>query len=80
MLRSFFICVSVTQLVGGESVRFSQERYLVEVDEGSPPGTLLVVQASTPDAGNKNNEMLSKFITTMFSASYNLFNITIFIC
>ena len=39
--------------MGGESVMFSQERYLVEVGEGAPPGTLLVLQASTPDAGIK---------------------------
>ncbi|XP_047735571.1 putative neural-cadherin 2, partial [Hyalella azteca] len=42
-------CVAVTQLMSGQSVQFSQKNYVVQVSEAAAPGTILLLQAVSPD-------------------------------
>ncbi|XP_018018971.1 putative neural-cadherin 2, partial [Hyalella azteca] len=39
----------VTQLMSGQSVQFSQKNYVVQVSEAAAPGTILLLQAVSPD-------------------------------
>lgn len=42
---------SVTQLMGGESVLFTQDKYLLHVAEDAAPGQLMLLHANTLDSG-----------------------------
>ena len=50
-VMQLFSYFAVTHLFGGESVRFSQSRYQLQLSEDAEPGHLIQLQATSPDTG-----------------------------